>query len=354
MDALLKKVLQHKASDLHMTQGMPISLRVDGDILKIDNEIVDAQKMKKLIDPIIPPANRREFMESNDTDFAYEIKGVARFRVNLFRDINGVGAVFRAIPSTIMPASQLGFPSAINVFCKAYKGLVLVTGPTGSGKSTTLASMIDQINESRSQHIITIEDPVEFIHPQKKCLIRQRQIHGHTKSFAAALRAALREDPDIVMIGEMRDLETISIALETAETGHLVFGTLHTNDAISTVNRIVDQFPSNQQDQIRVMLSDALVGIVAQTLLKKKGGGRIAAHEVLVVNQAVKNIIREGKTSMLQNHMLTRKQDGNILLSESLIALVTKGIVEPIRAVEKAIDKKEFVDLLAKMGIQVS
>ncbi len=353
IDPMLTDMIKRRASDLHMTCGEPICLRIDGDIVRITDGPADAQQVGSLLLPIMPQRNQEEFLKINDTDFAYEIRGVGRFRVNIFRDRNGVGTVMRHIPSTILTAEQLGLPPAITKFCHLSKGLVLVTGPTGSGKSTTLAAMIDLINKTRADHILTIEDPIEFVHRQQKALINQREVHKHTGSFARALKAALREDPDIVLIGEMRDLETIAIAIETAETGHLVFGTLHTTTAVSTVDRIVDQFPTDRQEQVRMMLSSSLRGVVAQTLLKKKGGGRVAAHEILVTNDAVSAMVREGKNHMIPNHMQTQKVDGNVLLNESLVRLVKENLVDAEEAIRKAIDKAGLIDALKRNGIKV-
>ena len=287
IDALFNRMVEVGASDLHMTSGTRPQFRLHGDIVPINEcaEILPDQ-MRQILREISPDKNWRQFEEENDTDFAYELPGLARFRVNLFMDNRGPGAVFRVIPEEILSCDQLGLPEAVRELCYLSKGLVLVTGPTGSGKSTTLAAMIDLINATRSDHILTIEDPIEFVHKDKKCLINQRQVGGHTASFKRALKAALREDPDIVLVGEMRDLETIEIAIETAETGHLVFGTLHTTTAASTVDRIIDQFPADRQAQIRTMLSSSLKGVIAQTLCKKKGGGRVAALEVLIANSA--------------------------------------------------------------------
>ncbi len=273
-------------------------------------------------------------------------------RCNVFRDIVGVGAVFRQIPSKILTVEDLKLPKACIDFCQYDKGLVVVTGPTGSGKSTTLAAMIDWINANRDDHIITIEDPVEFVHKDKKCLINQREVGTQTRSFKSALRAALREDPDIVLVGEMRDLETVAIAIETAETGHLVFGTLHTNTAPSTVDRLVDQFPTDRQEQIRVMLSESLKGVVAQTLLKRKGGGRVAALEILIVTHAVANLIREGKTFQIPSLMQTGKGLGMQTLNDSLIDLVKSDTVEAQEAYDRAPNKKEFGVLLTRAGFR--
>ena len=351
IDDVLKAMIENNASDLHLTQNQPICFRVDGEIIRVNEELIDASLMENLILPIMPPKNRREFVKYNDTDFAYEIPNLARFRVNVFRDLQGVGAVLRQIPNEVLTAEQLGLPPAIRKFCQLHKGLVLVTGPTGSGKSTTLAAMIDLINSSRKEHILTIEDPVEFVHKQKSCLINQREVYKHTNSFSRALKAALREDPDIILIGEMRDLETVAIAIETAETGHLVFGTLHTNTAISTVDRLVDQFPADQQPQIRVMLAESLKGVVSQTLVKKKNGGRAAAHEILVVDRAVSSILREGNTHMIANQMQTQKSQGNIMLNDSLVKLVVDGTVTVEDAWAKAIDKPAFEALAQSRGV---
>lgn len=351
IDKVLKVMIESGASDLHLTLGKPVSLRIDGEIQRMDGELVDEEQMQALLLPIMPLKNQEEFIESNDTDFGYEVAGLARFRVNVFRDINGVGAVLRQIPDKIPSADDLDLPDAVRRFCDLSKGLVLVTGPTGSGKSTTLAAMIDLINNNRNEHILTIEDPIEFVHEQKNCLVNQREVHRHTKSFSKALRAALREDPDIILIGEMRDLETIAIAIETAETGHLVFATLHTNTAISTIDRLIDQFPAEQQSQIRIMLAESLKGVVSQTLVKKKNGGRIAAHEILVVDRAVSSLIREANTHMIQNHMQTQKAKGNILLNDALLNLVSKGLVAAQDAYHRAVDKDGFLKILQQKGL---
>lgn len=353
IDDILRVMIEQKASDLHLTQNQPICLRVDGEIHRSNDQLLDEGTMERLLLPIMPPKNQREFAEINDTDFAYEIPNLARFRVNIFRDLHGVGAVLRQIPNEILSADQLNLPDAIRNFCNLHKGLVLVTGPTGSGKSTTLAAMIDLINTHRKEHILTIEDPIEFVHKQKSCLINQREVHKHTGSFSRALKAALREDPDIILIGEMRDLETVSIAIETAETGHLVFGTLHTNTAISTVDRLVDQFPADQQSQIRVMLGESLKGVVSQTLVKKKSGGRAAAHEILVVDRAISSILREGNTHMIANQMQTQRSKGNTMLNDSLIELVLQDLVSPEDAWAKAIDKEAFETLAKSKGFEI-
>jgi twitching motility protein PilT len=306
-----------------------------------------------MIMSIMPDRNKAEYAESNDTDFAYEMVGLARFRANALRDRMGPAAVFRVIPTEIVTVEKLGLSAEVQKLCYLTKGLVVVTGPTGSGKSTTLAGMVDLINRTRTDHIITIEDPIEFVHPNKKCVVTQRQVGTHTQSFKRALRAALREDPDIVLIGEMRDLETVAIAIETAETGHLVFGTLHTTTAVSTVDRIIDQFSADRQAQIRVMLSESLKGVVAQVLLKKIGGGRVAAREILLTAGSVANLIREGKTFQLPSIIQTNKKAGMILLNDSLIDLVEKKIVEPNEAYMKSVDKVGFEGMLKSRNIKL-
>ena len=353
LDGLLYLLVNGGGSDLHITAGLSPLYRVDGEIENIGLPEIKPEKLREMLYAVAPEVNIQEFEESNDTDFAYAIDGLARFRVNLFRDRLGVSSVMRIIPQDIPSAEQLGLPDTILQFLKLTKGMVLVTGPTGSGKSTTLAAMVDWINANKPDHIITIEDPIEFVHPQKKCLINQREIGTHTNSFTRALRAALREDPDIVLVGEMRDLETVAIALETAETGHLVFGTLHTNTAISTVDRIVDQFSAEQQSQIRMMLAESLKGVVTQTLCKKIGGGRVAAFEILVVDSAVSAMIREGKSHMIENHMQTQRKAGNRLMNHSLTELVEKDLITPEHAVSKAIDQKELVAHLKSLGYEV-
>jgi twitching motility protein PilT len=293
IDEILHEMIGKRASDLHLSSGSCPVLRIDGEVHFLrERPVLSSEGIYDLLAPLFTEKAKKDFEEKNDADCAYEVPGLARFRVNAFRDRHGVGAVMRQIPIEIIPAEKLGLPQAVLDLCWLSKGLVVVTGPTGSGKSTTLAGMVDFINKNRSDHIITIEDPVEFVHKNIKCLVNQREVGLHTQSFKNALRAALREDPDIVLVGEMRDLETIAIAIETAETGHLVFGTLHTTTAISTVDRIIDQFPTDQQEQIRVMLSESLKGVVAQVLCKKIGGGRVAAMEILLGSSAVSSLIR--------------------------------------------------------------
>jgi twitching motility protein PilT len=353
VDGLFRLMVQAGASDLHLSVGIPPMVRKDGKMQPLDPSapVLTGDLIVRLLDPITPAKNRQEFEQTHDTDFAYEIAGLARFRANLFMDRKGRGGVFRVIPSKILTAEQLGLSPAILNLCKLSKGLVLVTGPTGSGKSTTLCAMVDHINQTRHDHIITIEDPIEFVHENKQCVINQREVHTHTGSFKGALRAALREDPDIVLVGEMRDLETVAIAIETAETGHLVFGTLHTSTAASTVDRVIDQFPADRQAQIRVMLSESLKGVISQTLCKKIGGGRAAALEVLIVTSAISNLIRESKTFQVQSMMQVGKNVGMVTLNDALMDLVTKKIVAPEEAYLKSIDKAGFEVMLKRVGL---
>jgi twitching motility protein PilT len=355
IDTLFKRMVQCGASDLHLTSNMAPMLRLHCDIVPIEGcPAINPKQMTVILGEITPEANRAEFEATHDTDFAYELPEAGRFRANLFCDHRGPGAVFRVIPSQILSAEQLGLPKSVLDLCHLSKGLVLVTGPTGSGKSTTLAAMIDYINTHRSDHIITIEDPIEFVHPPKQCLVNQREVRRHTDSFKRALRAALREDPDIVLVGEMRDLETIEIAIETAETGHLVFGTLHTSTAATTVDRIIDQFPSERQAQIRTMLSSSLKGVVAQTLCKKIGGGRVAALELLMVNSAVSANIREGKTHQIPSLMQMGGKLGSKLLNDALIELVQAGKVDANEAYIKCVVKDDFVKQCRAAGIKVN
>src|SRR5215213_5760578 len=356
MNAMFRRMCEMKASDLHISSTVAPLVRKDGEMRRLHEAAgpLSSEMILQLLAEIMPSVNQAEFEARHDTDFAYEIAGLARFRANVFRDRQGVGAVFRVIPSTILTAEQLGLSSHILDLCKLTKGLVLVTGPTGSGKSTTLCAMIDYINRMRTDHIITIEDPIEFVHPNQKCLINQREVHNHTRSFKDALRAALREDPDVLLVGELRDLETIAIAIETAETGHLVFGTLHTTTAASTVDRVIDQFPSDRQAQIRIMLSESLKGVIAQTLCRKIGGGRVAALEILIATQAVSNLIREGKTFQIPSIMQVNKANGMVSLNDALLELVTKKLVEPAEAYAKAVDKGGFDAALKRAGINVT
>lgn len=352
IDALLGIMLERKASDLHLSSGVVPMLRVDGEMEGISGyPALTPEHMQRILMPIIPPRNRQEFADCHDSDFAYDLPGKGRFRANIFVDLHGMGAVMRVIPTKILTVEDLKLPSELLTLCNLPKGLVLVTGPTGSGKSTTLASLIDYINRTRSAHIITIEDPIEFVHPNKKCLINQRQVGEHTGSFKKALRAALREDPDIVLLGEMRDLETIAIALETAETGHLVFGTLHTSSAPATIDRIIDQYPPEQQNQIRVMLSNSLKGVICQMLCRKNGGGRVAALEVMLSVPAVANLIRESKVFQIPSIMQTGRKLGMCLMNDNLVRLVKEGTVAPEEAMSKSNDKSGLTLLYQQHSI---
>ncbi len=351
IDELLRTQATRKASDLHLRSGERALYRVDGDIVpETGTEPFSVEFLERMLVSIMPERNRKEFEETNDTDLAYELPDVARFRVNVFRDRHGVGSVIRAIPSRVVTTEEMGITPEVQRLCDLSKGLVLVTGPTGSGKSTTLCSLIDLVNRSRKDHIITIEDPIEFVHQNKGCLITQRQVGQHTASFKNALRAALREDPDVVLVGELRDLETVSIAIETAETGHLVFGTLHTSTAPSTIDRIIDQFPADRQSQVRVMLSESLKGVISQTLCRKVGGGRVAAREILLTTPAISNLIREAKTFQIQSVMQTSRRLGMVTLTDALVELVEDGQVEAQEAYAKAVDKSMILQALKSKG----
>ncbi len=351
----LRTLVKSGSSDLHLRVGEPPMIRKQGEMQRLpDIEPLSIEEMEALLFSIMPDRNKKEFGETNDTDFAYEILDLARFRCNVLRDRKGPAAVFRVIPTKVQTAEELNISEEVQKLCFLTKGLVLVTGPTGSGKSTTLAAMIDLINRKRTDHIITIEDPIEFVHPNKSCVITQRQVALHTESFKRALRAALREDPDIVLVGEMRDLETVAIAIETAETGHLVFGTLHTTTAASTVDRIIDQFPADRQSQIRVMLSESLKGVVAQILCKKIGGGRVAVREILLAIPAIANLIREGKTFQIPSMIQTNKKIGMITLNDALMEVVEKKLVEPAEAYMKCADKSGLEAMLKAKGHDMS
>ena len=355
MEGLLRMLVEHGSSDLHLRVGEPPILRSSGEMARVEGQSkLDPTALEVLLSSIMPERNVREFAETNDTDFAYEITGLARFRANVLRDRKGVAAVFRVIPSAIISAEALGVSQEVQNLCYLTKGLVLITGPTGSGKSTTLSGLIDLVNRSRSDHVITIEDPIEFVHENKNCIITQRQVGVHTDSFKSALRAALREDPDIILVGELRDLETVAIAIETAETGHLVFGTLHTTTAASTIDRLIDQFPADRQDQVRTMLSESLKGVVSQVLCKKIGGGRVAAREILLVTPAISNLIREGKTFQIPSMIQTSKRIGMITMNDTLLDLVERKLVEPKEAYMKSVDKTAFVNQLKAKGHDVS
>jgi twitching motility protein PilT len=353
LEELFRLLVSSGASDLHLRTGEPPMLRQHGELARQSYPALTQDQLETMLLSIMTPKEVGEFREG-DTDWAYEIEGVARFRCNAGRDRFGPIAVFRVIPNQIRTAEEMGLSREVQNLCYLTKGLVVVTGPTGSGKSTTLAGLVDLINRTRTDHIITIEDPIEFVHPSKKCLVTQRQVGLHTRSFKHALRAALREDPDIILVGEMRDLETVSIAIETAETGHLVFGTLHTTTAASTIDRIIDQFPPDRQAQVRVMLSESLRGVIAQTLCKKIGGGRVAAREVLLTIPAVSNLIREGKTFQIPSIMQTNRKTGMVTLNDALMELVDAKLVDPKEAYMKAVEKTGFASDLRGKKYDVS
>jgi twitching motility protein PilT len=347
IDAFFKLMNEQGASDLHLTAGQPPALRIRGEIERIKYKVLDSDDLRGMLYEIAPEQKIKTFEESGDIDFGYEIPGLARYRANFFMQKNGVAAVFREIPSTIMTSDQLGLPEVVSKLATLPRGLILVTGPTGSGKSTTLAAVIDVANRSRKDHIITVEDPIEFVHQSQGCIVNHREIGIHTNSFATALRGALREDPDIIMVGEMRDLETISLAVEAASTGHLVFSTLHTSSAYKTVDRVIEVFPSSEQSLIRSTLSDGLRAVIAQVLFKRiDRKGRVVALEILIANPAVRNLIREGKTHQIPSMIQTGKKYGMILLDDSIMDLYTKGMVSAEEAYAKANDKGRFRPLL--------
>jgi twitching motility protein PilT len=347
IDAFFKLMNEQGASDLHLTSGQPPALRIRGEIERIKYKVLDNDDLRGMLYEIAPEQKIKVFEESGDIDFGYEIPGLARYRANFFMQKNGVGAVFREIPSAIMTADQLGLPEVVSKLATLPRGLVLVTGPTGSGKSTTLAAVVDVANRARKDHIITVEDPIEFVHQSQGCIVNHREVGVHTDSFSTALRGALREDPDIILVGEMRDLETISLAVEAASTGHLVFSTLHTSSAYKTVDRVIEVFPSSEQPLIRSTLSDGLRAVIAQTLFKRiDRKGRVVALEILIANPAVRNLIREGKTHQIPSMIQTGKKYGMILLDDSIMNLYTKGMISAEEAYAKANDKGRFRPLL--------
>lgn len=339
---LLEFGVAQGASDCHLSAGEPPMIRIDGDLKKLDNPALSKEEVHTLIYDIMNDVQRRVFEETHECDFSFELGKVARFRVNVFLQRKGEGAVFRTIPTKVMSLEELGMPPILKQLCEQDKGLILVTGPTGSGKSTTLAGMVDYINNSFEGHILTVEDPIEFVHQSKKCLVNQRELGPHTHSFANALRSALREDPDIILVGEMRDLETIQLALTAAETGHIVFGTLHTSSAPKTVDRIIDVFPPNQQAQIRAQFAESIQAVITQTLLKKKVGGRVAALEILTGTTAVRNLIREGKIHQIPGTMQVSQKDGMQTMDMALTNLVTRGIVTREEAQSKSMNPNLF------------
>jgi twitching motility protein PilT len=350
MDRFLRLMNDRGASDFHLTVGRPPMLRVSGEMQQVRYRTLTEADFADLITSIAPAEPWQEFQRTGDADFAYEVAGLARFRVNLFRQQRGSGAVFRVIPSRILTVDQLGLPVQLRRLAEIRNGLVVVTGPTGSGKSTTLAALVDLINSTKSYHIITIEEPIEFVHTSRRCLIHQREVGRHARSFAEALRVAGREDPDLILVGEMRDPETISMALEAAEKGTIVFGTLHTNSAVKTVDRIVNAYPSDEQTAVRNILGDSLRAVVAQQLLPKVDGGRVAAVEILFCSPATANIIREGRTPQLTSILQTGSAKGMVDMDSSIAGLLKKGVVSADAAFDKAIDKEAMREFIEELG----
>jgi len=347
IDAFFNLMHEQGASDLHLVAGQQPVIRIGGEMERVKYNVLENDELKVMLYEIAPEHKIKQFEETGDMDFAYEISGLARYRANFFQQQNGVAAVFREIPSKILTIEQLGLPLIVAKLASLPRGLVLVTGPTGSGKSTTLAAIIDEANRTRKDHIITVEDPIEFVHESQGCIVNHREVGLHTKSFAAALRGALREDPDIILVGEMRDLETISLAIEAASTGHLVFGTLHTSSAAKTVDRVIEVFPANEQAQIQSTLADGLRAVLSQTLFKRiDKEGRCAALEILIANPAVRNLIREGKTFQIPSMIQTGKKFGMQLLDDSIMELVNRGWVSVNDAYNKCNDKAKFSPLL--------
>jgi len=342
---LLAFSVQHDASDLHLSTGSPPLIRVDGDVRKLNIPAFDAKDVNALVYDIMNDRQRKEYEEKLEVDFSFEVPNLARFRVNAFNQNRGPAAVFRTIPSKILSLDDLGCPDIFREISDTPRGLVLVTGPTGSGKSTTLAAMVDYINDSKNDHILTIEDPIEFVHENKQCLINQREVHRDTLSFEAALRSALREDPDVILVGEMRDLETIRLAMTAAETGHLVFGTLHTTSAPKTIDRIIDVFPAAEKSMVRSMLSESLRAVISQTLIKKVGGGRVASHEIMIGTPAIRNLIREDKIAQMYSAIQTGMSNGMQTMDQCLQNLVNRGMITKAAAMEKAVDKNQFKGL---------
>ena len=348
IDALFNLMFSEKASDLHLSSGNPPILRINGELTRVDAPALQDEQLKVMLYEIAPEYKIKTFEETGDVDFGYEITGVSRFRANFFTQKNGIAAVFRQIPTTVLSFEDFEkvgapFPPVLKKFAMLHKGLVVVTGPTGSGKSTTLAAIVDYCNKNRRDHIITVEDPIEFVHESKSCLVNHREVGVHTKSFASALRGALREDPDIILVGELRDLETIELALTAASTGHLVFGTLHTQSAAKTVDRIIDVFPSDQQNKIRATLSESVKGVIAQNLFKRVDKkGRVAALEILVFNTAVANMVREGKTHQIPGMIQVGKKYGNTPLDDSIMDHLKMKRISPEEAYEKSLDRKKF------------
>jgi len=353
IDALFNLMFNEKASDLHLSSGNPPILRINGELTRVDSPPLQDDQLKVMLYEIAPEYKIKTFEETGDVDFGYEISGVSRFRANFFTQKNGIAAVFRQIPSVVLSFEDFEkvgapLPAVLKKFAMLHKGLVVVTGPTGSGKSTTLAAIVDYANKNRRDHIITVEDPIEFVHESKSCLVNHREVGVHTKSFASALRGALREDPDIILVGELRDLETIELALTAASTGHLVFGTLHTQSAAKTVDRIIDVFPADQQNKIRATLSESVKGVIAQNLFKRVDKkGRVAALEILVFNTAVANMVREGKTHQIPGMIQVGKKYGNTPLDDSIMDHLKMKRISPEEAYEKCLDRKKFRPFLS-------
>ncbi|MCL7744628.1 type IV pilus twitching motility protein PilT [Guyparkeria hydrothermalis] len=343
IDSLLMFTVKNGASDLHLSAGEQPRVRIDGDIRKVNVPVMEHKDVHGMVYDIMNDRQRKEYEDNLEVDFSFELRGHARFRVNAFNQNRGASAVFRTIPSKVLTLEQLDAPKVFQDLCDYPNGIVLVTGPTGSGKSTTLAAMIDYINDHRNDHILTVEDPIEFVHESKKCLINQREVHRDTHSFNAALRSALREDPDVVLVGELRDLETIRLALTAAETGHLVFGTLHTNSAAKTIDRIIDVFPSAEKDMVRAMLSESLRAVISQTLLKKISGGRAAAHEIMLGTPAIRNLIRENKVAQMYSAIQTGHAQGMQTLDQNLKNLVSRGMISKELARARAANKNDFM-----------
>jgi len=339
---LLAFSVKNQASDLHLSAGLPPMIRVDGDMRRINVPPLAHQTVQALLYDIMNDQQRNEYAQHLETDFSFELAGVARFRVNAYNQTRGAAAVLRTIPSRVLTLEDLGAPAIFKDIVQAARGLVLVTGPTGSGKSTTLAAMMDYLNEHQHAHILTIEDPIEFVHKAKRCLVNQREVHRDTLGFSAALRSALRQDPDIILVGELRDLETIRLALTAAETGHLVFATLHTSSAAKTIDRIVDVFPAAEKDMVRSMLSESLRAVISQTLLKKTGGGRVAAHEIMICTPAIRNLIREDKIAQMYSAMQTGQANGMQTLDQNLKHLLQRGLISQAEARAKAEHKGGF------------
>jgi twitching motility protein PilT len=349
IDAFFKLMNDQKASDLHLVSGQQPVLRIRGDLERVKYKILDDDELRSMLYEITPEDKIKTFEETGDLDFAYEIPGLARYRANYFMQKNGIGAVFREIPSEILSVEQLGLPAVVSRLAMLPRGLVLVTGPTGSGKSTTLAAVVDEVNRKRKDHIITVEDPIEFVHQSKSCVVNHREVHTHTKSFSAALRAALREDPDIILVGEMRDLETIRLAIEAAATGHLVFSTLHTTSAAKTVDRVIEVFPTGEQAQIRSTLADGLRAVISQSLFKRVDvKGRCAVLEILIATHAVRAMIREAKTHQIPSALQTGKKYGMQTLDDGIMNFLKAGTISPDEAYMKCVDKEKFKPYLTE------